>query len=140
MFKNDYILRMIEQMGEVLRKVLNLENSLKYKECHVEIDKSMKELGISRTLTLTLPYSQLMNLMGRPDGSYEDRCLILSRLIQADAHVYLSEEKKGTAHDLYQMSLGILSELSKDENTENLSLINDRIAELQYLIRGSMDL
>jgi hypothetical protein len=140
MIKNDYILRMIEQMGVVMRKILNLENNQQYKQAHNEIDNSMKQLGVSRALTLTLPHNELMNLLGRPDGSYEDRCMILSRLIQADAHVYYTEGEKSTAYDLYQSSLGILTQLAKDEDSEKLPDIKNRISEVQFLMRDSMDL
>jgi hypothetical protein len=140
MIKNDYILRMIEQMGDVLRKVLNLENSQQFKQGHEEIDTAMKQLGVSHALTLTLPHNELMNLLNRPDGAYEDRCLILSRLVQADAHIYYTEGKRNTAHDLYQSSLGILTELAKDEDSEKLPDIKNRISEVQFLILDSMDL
>lgn len=138
MIKNDYILRLIEQMGDVLRKVLSLENSLNFKEGHQEIDNQMQKLGISRLLAMSLPADEIMRLLGRRDETFEDRCMIFSRLIQADAHVYSIEGKQETAHNLYQTSLGILTELSEDKESEKLPEISNRIGEVQFAIRESI--
>lgn len=134
MFKNDYLIRMIEEMGDILRKVLALEDRQEYKECHDEINAAMKKLGISRLLTRTMPANELLRLVRRPGGVNDDRCVLLSRLIGADAHVYKSEGEKEVAHNLYTTSLSILTEISKDAEGEKLEQIQKDMDGLRLCI------
>lgn len=134
MFQDDYILRMIEQMGDILRKVLSLEKEQKFKEGHEEINKAMRKLGISRLLARTMPANELIRLVRRPGEPNTDRCILLSRLIGADAHVYEAEGERGTAHSLYTTSLEILYETAQDEDGEKLENINKDIDAIKYHI------
>lgn len=138
MFKNDYIMRMIEQMGDILRKVLALENREDFKAAHGEIDEAMKQLGVSELLAMTLPASELLRLVRRPGDADNDRCLLMSRLIGADAHIYKTEGQFDTAHDLYTTSLQILTEISTDAEGEKLEQINKDIDVLRLCIRENI--
>lgn len=123
MFEDDYIIRMIEQMGDILRKVFMLENKQEFKACHEELDVAMKKIGLPRLLARTMPAVEITRLIRRPGGADDDRCLLLARLIAADAHVYKTEGKCDVAHNLYATSLGILTELQKDAEGEKLERI-----------------
>jgi hypothetical protein len=138
MFKNDYLMRMIEQLGDILRKVLSLEEDHKFKACHDEIDAAMKQLGISRLLVRTMPTGEILHLVRRPGSMDDDRCVLLSRLISADAHVYLTEGKKDVAHNLYTTSLGILTELSKNSEGENLEQIKEDMDGVRLCISENL--
>jgi hypothetical protein len=138
MIKNDYILRMIEQMGDVLRKVFALENKSDFKTAHNEIDTAMKQLGASELLAMSLPASELIRIVQRPGDSESDRCLLLSQLIGADAHIYRTEGQFNTAHDLYTTALEILMEISKDAEGEKLEQINKDIDGLRLCIRENI--
>lgn len=123
MFQDDYIIRMIEQMGDILRKVFMLENKREFKASHEELDVAMKKLGLPRLLARTMPAVEITRLIRRPGGANDERCLMLARLISADAHVYKAEGKCDVAHNLYTTSLGILTELKKDAEGEKLEQI-----------------
>jgi hypothetical protein len=134
MIKDDYILRMIEQMGDFFRKVMALENKGEFKASHDEIDTAMKQLGISRLLTRTMPANELVRLVRRPGGSNEDRCMLLSRLVAADAHVYISEGQKGVGHDLYTTSLGVLKETLEDADDDKKDQIQKEMDGIRFYI------
>lgn len=136
MFKDDYIIRMIEQFGDVLRKVLALEDKSDFKAAHDEIDAAMQKLGMSRLLARTMPAETLLGLVRRPGGD-DGRCIMLSRLISADAHVYETEGRHETAHDLYATSLFILTSLKKDAEGDRLDTINRDMDSLRFYIGES---
>lgn len=134
MIKNDYIMRMIEQLGDILRKVLAHEEKNEFKAGHDEIDTAMNQLGISRLLVRTMPTSELLRLVRRPGSENVDRLILLSRLIGADAHVYKTEGQKDVAHNLYTTSLGILTEVSKDAEGEKLEQVQKDMDGLRLCI------
>jgi hypothetical protein len=134
MIKNDYIIRMIEQLGDILRKVLTLEEKGEFKESHDEIDTAMKQLGVSRLLARTMPTDELVRFACRPGGDNVDRCVLLSRLIGADAHIYVTEGKRDVAHTLYVTSLGILTEIMDEAEDEKLEQIKKDIDGLRLCI------
>lgn len=134
MFKEDYIIRMIEQMGEFLRKVLKLEEDNKFEEAHDEISKAMKKLGVSPLLVRTMPPDGLMSFVTRPGGDNEDRCILLARLLSADAHIYKTEEKNSTAHELYKTALEFLTDVSEKVEGEKLERVQKDIEEIRYLM------
>ena len=137
MFTEDYIIRMIEQMGEFFREVLKLELENKFEEAHEEIDKAMKKLGISPLLVRTLPPGELMRFVTRPGGENEDRCILLAKLLSADAHIYKTEGKNSTAHELYKTALEILNGVSGKVEGEKLKKVQKDIEEL--LISGNTE-
>lgn len=134
MIKNDYILRMIEQMGDILRRVLALAEKGEFQKSHDEIDNAMKELGVSRLLARTLPTDELVRLISRHGSDNVDRGLLLSRLIAADAEVYKSEGKRDVAHTLYVTALGILTEIMDGAEDEKLEKINKDMDGLRLAI------
>ena len=129
---------MIEQMGDILRKVLSHEDKLEFKEGHDEIDAAMNQLGISRLLARTMPSGELLKLVRRPGEVNTDRCVLLSRLIGADAHVYKAEGQCDVAHDLYTTSLGILMKISEDAEGEKLEQIQKDIDGLRLCISENL--
>lgn len=134
MIKNDYILRMIEEFGGILRKAFALADEGKYQKSHDEIDKAMKKLGVSRMLARTLPTDAIVRLISRPGTDNVDRGLMLSRLIAADAEVYKSEGKRDVAHTLYVTALGILAEIMDEAEGERLDKIKKDMDGLRYAI------
>lgn len=134
MIKNDYLMRMIEQLGDVLRKVFALADEGEYQKSHDEIDNAMKQLGVSRLLARTMPTDELLRLVSRPGSDNVDRGILLSRLIAADGEVYKSEGKRDVAHTLYISALGILTEIMDEADDAKLEKINKDMDGLRLSI------
>jgi hypothetical protein len=132
-FKNDYLIRAIEQMGAVLRKAMALEQAREYQAAHGEIDTAMKLLGVPRILTRSMPAAELMRMV-RMGGGSDERCLTLSRLIGADAHIYGSEGSPDVAHNLYTTELSVLTALQKDAQQDNREQIEKEIEAVRLAI------
>jgi argininosuccinate lyase len=94
----------------------------------------MKKLGVPGILARTMPAEELIHIVRRPGSNGDDRCFMLSRLLAADAHVYNSEGKNDTSHNLYATSLGILKELEKDAEGEKLEQYQKEIDEIRFQI------
>lgn len=134
MFKDDYIMRAIEQFGEILRKVLTYVKTGDFKKGHAEIDTAFKNLGVSENLVKTLPVDSLVQFVRRPGEENSKRLLMLSRLIGTDAHIYTAEGDRITAHDLYKTSLEVLSFAKDDADDDEIDNIDKDIESIRYAI------
>jgi hypothetical protein len=134
MFKDDYLIRIIEQLGDIMRKVLNLEENNNFNEAHNEIDKALKNLGLSGMLARTMPANELMRFAARAGEQNDNRYILLARLLSADAHIFKTEGRNSTAHELYKASLEILAEVSESADGEKLEQVQKNIDEVKYLI------
>lgn len=136
MFENDYIIRMIEQMAEIVRLAISHKISGKYEESHKDIDSGFTMLGITRNLAQTLPYTQLVWLMNRTGHLEEDRCLALAQLLVTDGQVYESEHNPVAARSQYQTALKILMDISQNEESEKQEIEKKRIDEIHFLMQN----
>ncbi len=134
MIKNDYILRLIEQMGDFLRQLLAWETSGDFGKCHEEIDAKLQQLGVSRTLLRALPPEELTGLLGRRDESHARRCMLLARLAQADAQVYEAESRPKTALGMYQTALGVLKAVQDEAEPEEQADLRGQMREVEAAI------
>lgn len=134
MFEDDYIIRMIEQIGDILRKALKLESSMDYKKAHGEIEKAMMNLGISPLLARTMPAETLMNFVSRPGEKNEDRFILLARLMAGDAHIFKSEGEHEKAHELYKTSIEILTGISGKLDGEKLKEAKSNMESIRYMM------
>lgn len=136
MFKDDYIMRMIEEMGDIIRKILNFEEAGDFKPAHAEIDTALKRLGISENLVKTMPTDTLINFVKKPGQNNAKRLLMLSRLISVDAGIYKSEGDKFTANDFYVTSLEVLDR-TKDEvdDDDDMQSVEKDIESIRYYIK-----
>lgn len=137
MIKNDYILRLIEQMGDFYRRLLNLQKDGKFEECHGEIDEKFRQLGVSRALVRALPPEELTALLGRRDASFAKRCTLLAGLARADGSVYEAEGRPQAALNLYQTALGVLMQAEEAAEPEEEQKILSRKQEVEYDISRS---
>lgn len=135
MFKDDYILRMIEEMGDIIRKLLSYEEAGDFKPAHAEIDSALKKLGVSENLVRTMPTDTLINFVKKPGQNNAKRLLMLSRLISLDANVFKNEGDKFTANDFYVTSLEVLDQ-TKDEvdDDEDIKSVEQDIESIRFYI------
>jgi len=91
MIQKDYIMRMIEQMGKILAKVLLNKEEGKQEEAIREIDNSFGALlGIDSTLLKTLPIENVTALFGisKNNSTGSMKCLIAAKLLKAKSQLY----------------------------------------------------
>jgi hypothetical protein len=140
MIKDDYIIRMIEQFGEILRKILTYEDEGDYAKGHAEIDTALKKLGVSEMFCKTLPTDSLVEFVRRPGQNNAKRLLMLSRLVGTDAHIYNEQGDRHTAHDLFRTSLEILSHAKDDaDNDDELEIDKDAESIRYYITENIRD-
>jgi hypothetical protein len=83
MIQKDYIMRMIEQMGKILAKVLLNKEEGRQEEAIKEIDNSFGALfGIDLKLLITLPNKNIAELFGisNDKSTRSVKCLIAAKL------------------------------------------------------------
>ncbi|MBD3346713.1 MAG: hypothetical protein GF401_16785 [Chitinivibrionales bacterium] len=109
MIQKDYILRMIEQLGKVLARVLLKKNAQKHEEATLDIEKASGAiLGIDFSLLDTLSSPAIAELLGisiaPSTGSM--KCLIAGRLLKEKADILkLSGKDSASTIQYYQKSL-----------------------------------
>ena len=129
MLKNDYIIRLTEQIADVIAVILLGRNSRDFSKCHEEIQKGLKLLGLSRNLVSTLPPDELIWMVSRTGVTDEARCLLLVKLIREEALVYAAEGDPLSAKNHFATARGILDDLLRD-GCENPESVRDAQVEL----------
>lgn len=140
MLKDDYIMRMIEQFGDILRKIFTLMDEGNFKKSHDEIDAALKKIGVSRLLVRTMPTDELTRLVCRSRPDDVSKCLLLSRLISADAQVSQAEGNIETAHDLFTTSLEVLYYAHDEADEDEEGQIDKDIESVKFSINENIKL
>lgn len=140
MLKDDYIMRMIEQFGDILRKILTYTNEGDFKRGHNEVDAALKKIGVSRLLVQTMPTDELTRLVCRGTAEDVSKCLLLSKLIAADAQISQSEGNIETAHDLFTTSLNVLYHAHEDADEDEDKEISKDIESVKFSINENIKL
>jgi hypothetical protein len=137
MYQKDYILRMIEMMGELIAALLGL-----IKKGDLEQAEKVLERGYYELLRRDASYFQLIPKEQLTDKLLSDHdytnghLAILSELFFAEATLNEAQNKPGNSLICYEKSLVLLEFLEQDDKTwsakreERKSLLKGRIAVL----------
>lgn len=125
MYENDYILRLIRQMTEVIAKLVLNKKIKNYDFCHEITNTALKEnFGLSKELLLKLPVTSITELI---DGDANPQALFfLAQLFFHEGEIFDEEGFKAQASMYYSKSLELLSVIDVDNEELNEYIENLR--------------
>jgi hypothetical protein len=145
MFQKDYILRIIEQLGSVLAKVIINKNAGNYKEAEMNIENAFKNiLGFDSRLLSSISNKNINDLLGiNKDKSIGSmKCLVAARLLKELADIQeISDKGNQNIISEYQTALNLYLEGLLNLNTceikfnEYNSEITEIVAKLGNVIK-----
>lgn len=142
MIQKDYIMRMIEQMAEVLAKVLFNKEEGKKEEALKEIDNSFNVLvGVDSKLINSLPIEHIAELFGiskdKPTGSM--KCIIAGKLLKEKSKL-LQETAAEESEQCLHKALGLFLRGILNIGYTELDLANyiDDIKEIENDLRAML--
>jgi hypothetical protein len=110
MIRSDYIMRMVEMLVSVLKKVFNLKGEQKYDEAMIELEAASKKItGIDLKLAAALNVNDLLYLMNSPDLD-AGKCLVASELFGEYGEISELKGNAAQSENFYLKSLRLMME------------------------------
>ncbi len=137
--KQDFLMRMIEQLRGLLPYVLDLARSGNYAEAHAVIDQAARELvGIGTDGLAKLPDEAILDQLQKDQAAaWEDKCQFLTALLVEEADILMQEGEAEAAYGRYLKSLHLLLYLARAES-EPLPT-NDLIPDIDRVVEALAD-
>ncbi|MFZ7120834.1 MAG: DUF6483 family protein [Eubacteriaceae bacterium] len=127
MYKNDYIMRMIEQMSEAIASIIFNKKIKNYQTCHFIFDDSLKQFfGVSREMLFMLPIDTTLDLICGYGESHTDMIVSIVELLIIEANTYEDEEKFTDAKTYYKKTLEFVNKLKGTDDLEMIKYINEQ--------------
>ncbi len=116
--KQDFVMRMIEQLRGLLPYVLDLARSGNYAEAHAVIDQAVQQLmGIGTNGLVKLPDETIIDrLQADHAAAWDDKCLFLTAMLVEEADILVKEGEEEAAYGRYLKSLHLLLFLAQTES------------------------
>ena len=131
MFSEDYVRRMIDQVGVVVTAIVGLIRLGRYPESLAEADRAYQQLlGLRLSLVDGLPVAELVGMLRWGERLDIGKLVVLAELLQAEGDVYAARQQSGEAQARYLKSLELLLEVAFDSE-QNLTAVQPRVAALQ---------
>ena len=112
MITRDYFLRMIQQLAEVLARVLKLSEVKRFDEALEEIQLSSKQLlGMDLRLLTTLSDSEFIRLLSVGDRFDVEKCVVVAELLRLAGEVKSVEGDEAEQYHCTVTSLSLFLEL-----------------------------
>jgi hypothetical protein len=106
LFERDYILRMVQQVAQVIARAMGLITERKLDDADAELASGYGTLGLDRELVGVLDAASLARLLGD-----EDRIAAAVRLIAHDARLRLAQGDLRRAARLLRAARGLMQQL-----------------------------
>ena len=107
MIRQDYIMRMIEQLVRVLAEAAALKKAKKYAEALLTIDQALQELsGFNSKFVNSLPDDSLITMLKTGDALDADKCIIVADLLDIEGDIY---QVQGQLEESYYRHLKALN-------------------------------
>ena len=135
MFKRDYLLHIIEQIGKVLAKVVELLRDNKPEEARETIHKTYDRFLHLKVeeLDAILEHDPVHKLINEHDFDAQ-RLNALAELLKAEGDVYLQEVNEESAKSRYYKALLIFEYLNQTEQVYSFDR-EAKIADMQEKIK-----
>jgi hypothetical protein len=130
MFSEDYVRRMIDQVGVMVSAILGLVHLGRYPESLEAVDEDLQQmLGLRLSLVDGLPASELVAMLRWGERLDIGKMLVLAELLQAEGDVYAAQQRTGGAQERYLKALELVLEVAFDAEP-NLSAAQSRVVAL----------
>jgi tetratricopeptide (TPR) repeat protein len=137
--KQDFLMRMLEQLRGLLPYILDLARSGNYEEAHAVIDQAVRELvGIGTDGVVLLPEAVLLDRLRLDESiSWEDKCLFLASVLFEEGKVLEVEGQEAKAYGRYTKALNLLLILAlQDKDFQERS---ELIPEIETVLASLAD-
>ena len=130
MIEQDYILRMIQDFGKLMRMILNKNTA--NEKVEGEFDSiSNQWMGLPSSMLFSLPAQEVLRLIEDSDRMVFEKSFMMAELCRAKGLLLDCPNDQG---DFFKRSLYFLSKCSGFGGNEFESEIEQRIAELQTMM------
>jgi tetratricopeptide (TPR) repeat protein len=111
MFQRDYIMRMIEQLGIALARILKLKEAGKFDEAEIEISKTGKMFfGIDMNFIHNFSEEGIIELLKQSDSLDASKCIVLAELLKEEGEIYEIQKGLDKSYHSYLKSLRLYLE------------------------------
>ncbi len=121
MIQKDYIMRMVEQLAQVLMKIIFNKENKNYEEAIKQINTAFKGLlGFDIKVIQSLSDQEIIQLLKIGENFELEKCLFIAKLLKEEAEISeLKKEEKSKYLMTYQKSLSLFLEvIIHNENPE----------------------
>jgi hypothetical protein len=141
MYRYDYVLRLIERLGQVLRTLRDrlLQRQLSNDDLRAEIQEIAREAGLDLTFARRLDPGTLATWLAPvPDRVDEDRVWLMAELLYVEALAARAAGDDRQADADLQRALALFSRISPSWRPgADLTTAGERVAELRGLLDSS---
>ncbi len=131
MFRNDYILRVIEQATTALAVVLGLRQAKRHAEALAEIDRLLRQQwGLDLGFLAQIDANSLLGLVRFNDTVDVGKCVVLADILQAEAEIRAELDQPAEHDDRALKALALLLEAAHASDDTNLAALAPRIDHL----------
>ena len=138
MYQKDYILRMIEMLGELIAGILGLIKKGDFQQANQSLDKAYYDfLKKDASFFTFIPIEKLTDKLLSEHNYTYGHLEILSELFYAEAEVLYAEGKNTESLEFYEKSLMLCKFVLNESKTfffdkqPRISLLKNRIAQIK---------
>ncbi len=129
MIRQDYLLRLIEQLGVFFRRALANESSTSSEALASQLDQLTDEvIGLPGELILSLPVEELVSLFELSDRMVNEKCFLAGEINRIRAQLETQPVEQAIHKDraifFFSMVLPHLSGELKDQTNNKLDALN----------------
>lgn len=137
MFRNDYVMRLIEQFGSQLGAILGLKRELKPQEAMELVGETYKRLfGLNPNLIKALSEQDLTDLLNRQGEATAEKLLVIAGLMKEEAALCAMLDRETDSYRLRVKALN-LTLMAASENTAREWLdVPGQVGELLEQLKG----
>lgn len=137
MVKNDYVMRMIEQLSVVIGQIIGLKNEKKYEESQEILNTTLKRyLGLNLQSLDILSYRDLIRVISAGEKPDSEKCIILAELLKQESGIYAAQGNHINSFNLQLKSLNILIEVLLTDADVYSEQYLDKIKEIINLVKA----
>lgn len=136
MIREDYIMRMIEQIGVLVRRILNQSVSEENVEADLEA-LTQQWIGLPSDMLLSLPVEHVHQLLVDSDRMVVEKSYLMGEIFRTKG---LSADLIEVKIEYFEKALFFLSKCSKISNPELRQKIDQHVSELTAIIDGDPSL
>lgn len=131
MFREDYVMRMIEQAMAAVTAILGLTRLDRYPEALAEVDRALQRfVGLNLSLVTALSAPELVAMLRWGERLDVGKVVVLAELLQAEGDIYAAQRRAGEAQARYLKAMELLLEVAFDAE-HHLAAVQPRLAELK---------
>ena len=137
--KQDYLLRLIEELGQLVTEIVNLRPQGNHDAAlHTLLQAQERLFARPAQEFITQPIEEQLHLLviGETSANAREKCVLYASLLTEAGHTYLAREQTALASGAYQLALHILLLTALHHSAPDAAEDRTRIAALLNLLPG----